>query len=296
MLFDEQLKEKLAKVKSIAIIGAVDKEGRPVDTVGKYLINRGFTIYPVHPVRKNVWGLNTFKSLYELSDYLKANNKNVDVLCFFRASEFCYTHALETIETGLNPNIFWLQEGIINPEAGKYITENSNITYIEDRCIKIDYQKLLPENFECNQCGICCEGKNGIIVDDVKDLPRLLEFLEIENSEKLDEKFTLINNNKRVIRTGENNFCIFYSKEKSCTIHPARPDICRAWPYFRGNIIDKTSFEMAKEDCKGILPFSKHEDFQKEGFSYLKENELLKDINETSSANALKYTENEKKY
>ncbi len=293
-MFDNQLKEKLKNVRSIAIVGAVDKEGRPVDRVGKYLINRGFTVYPVHPVRKDVWGLQTFKDIKDLSIYLKNNEKELDVICFFRASQYCYDHAVEVIESELNPKIFWLQEGIISPEAGNYITKNSNIKYIEDRCIKIDYENLLPNDFECDQCGICCEGKNGIVVDDVKDLPRLLEYFNI-SKEELDNKYTLINNKKRVLRSGEDNYCLFYDKEKSCTIHPARPDICRAWPYFRGNVVDQVSFEMAKDDCKGIMPFAKHENFQKEAFTYLKENNLFKDIDDKSSANALKYSANELK-
>ncbi len=290
-MFDNQLKDILAQVKSIAIIGAVDKEGRPVDRVGKYLINRGFTIYPIHPVRKNVWGLHTFKNIQELADYLKAENKNIDVACFFRASEYCYDHAVETIESGLNPKIFWLQEGIFSPEAGKLITSH-NIKYIEDRCIKVDYQNLLPEDFYCAQCGICCEGKNGIVVDNTKDLPRLLEYFNCD-IEELDAKYTLENNSKRVLRTGENNYCLFYDKQKSCTIHPARPDICRAWPYFRGNLVDEVSFEMAKDDCKGILACAKHENFQKEGFTYLKENQLIKEKSNSSAANALKFSSDE---
>ncbi len=287
-MLDNQLREKLLDVRSIAIIGAVDKEGRPVDRVGKYLINRGFTVYPVHPVRKDVWGFETFKNLFELSEHLKEKNEKLDVACFFRASEYCYDHAVETIESGLNPKIFWLQEGIVNPQAGEYIYKRG-IAYIEDRCIKTEYERLLPEEFFCTQCGICCEGKNGIVVDDSKDLPRLLDYFNV-SLEELDQKYSIENNGKRVLRSGDDNKCLFYDKTKSCTIHPARPDICRAWPYFRGNMVDSISFEMAKDDCGGIMKSSKHENFKKEGFNYLESNNLIKSQADSTAANALKYS------
>ncbi len=285
-MFDNQLRNILLNIQTIAIVGAVDKVGRPVDRVAKYLMERGFTIFPIHPVRKNVWGLQTFKSIAELAEYLKDKEINLDILCLFRASEYCYEHALETIESKIHPSIFWLQEGIVNKQAGEYI-HSHNIKYIEDRCIKTEYKRLLPHEFYCIQCGICCSGKNGIVVDNKTDLPRLLKYFDISLDE-LDKKYTYIHNNKRVLRSSNDNYCIFYDDVKSCLIHKARPDICRAWPYFRGNIVDSISFEMAKSDCKGILKTSKHANFQKEAIEYLNNNNLIKEIDDTSAANALK--------
>ncbi len=293
-MFDHILKEKLKNAKSIAIVGAKDKEGQPVDRVGKYLMARGFKVYPIHPVRKNVWGLETFKSIPEFALALKERNEDIDIICLFRASEYCYDHAVETIESGINPKLFWLQEGIKSEEAGKYMHEHK-VPYVEDLCVKIEYDRFFPQEFNCTMCGVCCEGKNGIVVDDSVDLPRLLEYFSCD-IEELDEKYTVIHNGKRVLRSQDDGTklkCLFYTKEKSCTIHLARPSICRAWPYFKGNMLDNVSLDMAKSDCEGIQVQAKHSAFQKEGLAYLKEQNLLKDFKDKSAANALRYSQEE---
>ncbi len=295
-LFDSQLKEVLRNTKSIAIVGAKDKEGQPVDRVGRYMLSRGFTVYPIHPVRKNVWGLETFKSIPELAEYLKIHSpqeSSPDIICLFRASEYCYEHAIETKESGMKPKIFWLQEGIKNEDAAKCVQE-LGIRYVEDLCVKIEYERFFPKNFECDLCGVCCEGKNGIVVDNHTDLPRLLNYFHC-TEEELDAQYTHIHNNKRVINSGNDGNCLFYDKEKACTIHTARPDICRAWPYFRGNIIDNLSYDMAKSDCKGLRHGKDltHEDFKKEAAHYLLSEKLTKNKSDSSSANALKYSDDE---
>ncbi len=293
-MFDHILKEKLKNCKAIAIVGAKDKEGQPVDRVGRYMMSRGFKVYPIHPVRKNVWGLETFKNIGELALALKEKNEEVDIICLFRASEFCYEHAVETIEAGLKPKIFWLQEGIKSEEAGKYMFEH-NIAYVEDLCVKIEYDRFFPKEFNCTMCGVCCTGENGIVVDDSVDLPRLLDYFSC-SIEELDEKYTFIYNGKRVLRSSVNEeklACMFYSDKKSCTIHTARPSICRAWPYFRGNMLDELSLEMAKSDCEGIQIQAKFENFHNEGYAYLNEHGLIKDMQDKSAANALKYKDEE---
>ena len=52
-------------------------------------------------------------------------------------------------------------------------------------------------------------------------------------------------------------------------MHAAKPAICRAWPYFRGNLVDRESLEMAKDFCPGIPRTQEHRDFAREGVRYL---------------------------
>ncbi len=66
LLDEKKLASLLDEVKVIAVIGAVDKPGRPVDMVGRYLIDAGFKVIPVHPKRQNVWG---FKHINPSSIY-----------------------------------------------------------------------------------------------------------------------------------------------------------------------------------------------------------------------------------
>ncbi len=66
MLFDTQLERLFKENSVIAIVGAKDKAGSPVEHVGRYLIGQGYEVLPVHPVRKDVWGLPTYASLQDL--------------------------------------------------------------------------------------------------------------------------------------------------------------------------------------------------------------------------------------
>ena len=84
-MHDDDLRSILARVKNIAVIGAKDKPG-PVDRVGRYLIEAGFTVFPVHPARKEVWGLPVSPTLADVPE-------RIDLVDVFRAPEFCLAHA-----------------------------------------------------------------------------------------------------------------------------------------------------------------------------------------------------------
>lgn len=135
MLFDDTLRTLLQSVHSIAIVGAKDKEGQDVDRVGRYLMAAGYTVYPVHPVRRGVWGLPTFASLAHVPE-------PVDMVNLFRAPQYCAEHAQEILQLSWKPRIFWMQQGIRSAEAG-LLMHQAGIKVIEDRCIMVDHRNLL---------------------------------------------------------------------------------------------------------------------------------------------------------
>ena len=60
-----------------------------------------------------------------------------------------------------------------------------------------------------------------------------------------------------------------------CQVHAGKPDICRAWPFFRGNLVDAESFAMARSFCPGINSQISHEEFVRAGLTYLRKENLL---------------------
>lgn len=138
--------------------------------------------------------------------------------------------------------------------------------------------------FDCRMCGICCEGKGGIVVSPT-DLPRICAFLE-QSPAEFAARYGEQHNGKLKIRTGDDGFCVFFVQGKGCSVHPAKPDICRAWPFFRGNIVDAESYTMAKEFCAGIRSDATHAEFVAEGRAYLQEQGLHAE-NPHTEANAL---------
>lgn len=137
LISEQELTGLLRQVKTIAIVGAVDKPGRPVDRVGRYLIEAGFTVIPVHPKRKEVWGLPTYPTLADIP-------VPVDMVDLFRRAELCPEHAHEVLAMNSLPKCFWMQSGIVSHEA-REILKGHPITVIEDRCTMVDHRDLMEK-------------------------------------------------------------------------------------------------------------------------------------------------------
>jgi len=138
-MFDlAELAPRLAKVKTIAVLGAKDVPGQPVDRVGRYLIAAGFLVFPVHPVRQNVWGRPTYATLDRIPE-------PVDLVDVFRAAQFCPDHARECLALTPLPAVFWMQSGIVSAPARRLL-EAAGVFVVEDRCLMIEHQRLSPNH------------------------------------------------------------------------------------------------------------------------------------------------------
>jgi predicted CoA-binding protein len=136
-MFDDHIRALLSTADTIAIVGAKDTPGRPVDAVGRYLIQAGYTVWPVHPVRRSAWGLPVFASLAELPD-------KADIINLFRAASACPDHAREVLALPWQPSAFWMQTGISSPEAGRMLAAHG-ISVMEDICIMVEHHRLFAK-------------------------------------------------------------------------------------------------------------------------------------------------------
>lgn len=131
---EKELAALLNEVKTIAVVGASDKPNRPVDGVARALMDRGFKIIPVHPKRKEVWGLTTYATVKDIPE-------PVDCVDLFRAAQWCPGHAEEVLEMSPLPKVFWMQSGICSNEA-RTILKDHDITVVEDRCLMVDVSRM----------------------------------------------------------------------------------------------------------------------------------------------------------
>ena len=139
---DELIKQTLASAKTIAMVGvsSIKKEvstnikRRPSIIVMKYLQEFGYRVIPVNPFSagKKIYGETVVAELEDIKI-------PIDIVDVFRPSNEAPTHAEKTIQIGAK--VFWLQYGIQSDEAEKII-RSKNITYITNRCIKQEYQRL----------------------------------------------------------------------------------------------------------------------------------------------------------
>lgn len=127
--------------------------------------------------------------------------------------------------------------------------------------------------FNCRMCGHCCEGSGGIVVSPT-DLTRLAAYLG-HAPETVVELYCYHVGDKLKIRSGDDGYCVFFKQGQGCGVHEGKPAICRAWPFFRGNIEDPASLAMAKEFCPGISLEAQHADFAQAGRTYLRQKGLL---------------------
>ena len=141
---DEQLiKQILTSAKTIAMVGvsSIQKKElsnnikrRPSIIVMKYLQEFGYRVIPINPSAAG-------KKIYGETVVAKLENVTIpiDMVNVFRPSKEATMIAKQTVEIGAK--VLWLQYGIQNQEAQK-IAKSANITYIANRCIKQEYQRL----------------------------------------------------------------------------------------------------------------------------------------------------------
>ncbi len=139
--------------------------------------------------------------------------------------------------------------------------------------------------FVCRRCGECCTGQGGIVLRG-RDQKRLADALKLSLAE-FQARCTERRGGKLRLRSGVDGACIFHRVDGGCGVHGARPDICRAWPFFRGNLIDSYSFALAKEGCPGILPEASFERFARVGKACLLREGLAVTRADGQSPNAL---------
>ena len=125
--------EKLLKeITSIAIVGLSPKEDRPSNMVARYLMDAGYTIYPVNPGQKEILG----KICYP--DLLSIPNK-VDVVNIFRKPEDVPPIVDDAVAIGAQA--VWMQQGI-SSDSGADAARSNGLFVVMDRCIKIDHSAL----------------------------------------------------------------------------------------------------------------------------------------------------------
>ena len=128
------IKKILLKNKTIAMIGVSLDSSKPSTIVMKYMQKYGFRVIPVNPKAKGekILGEEVFAKLEEIKI-------PIDMVDVFRPSKEALEIAKDTVKIGAK--VLWLQLGISSKEA-KEVVESNNIDYVENRCTKMEYQKI----------------------------------------------------------------------------------------------------------------------------------------------------------
>ena len=129
----------LNSVKTMAIVGASANDVRPSFFVQKYLLKKGFDVYPVNPsqVGNEILGRKVYARLAEVPVAL-------DMVDIFRASDAVPDIVDEVLQLDPLPKVIWMQLTVRNDEAAA-LAEAAGIKVVMNRCPKIEYGRLSGE-------------------------------------------------------------------------------------------------------------------------------------------------------
>jgi hypothetical protein len=133
---DAFLRDILLTVKTIAMVGASDKETRPSFGVFAFLLAQGYHVIGVNPglAGRRVHGTTFFKSLADIPE-------PIDMVDIFRNSAAAGAVVDEALALDPKPKVIWMQLGVQDDVAGAR-AQALGIKVVMNHCPKIEYQHL----------------------------------------------------------------------------------------------------------------------------------------------------------
>jgi uncharacterized protein len=132
---DDYIADILSGARTFAFVGASANTSRPSYFAMKYLMGKGYKIFPVNPglAGKEILGQEAYASL-------------ADVVDVFRSSDAALEIVREAIalKDKLGLTTVWMQLGVRN-EAAAAEAEAAGLKVVMNRCPKIEYGRLSGE-------------------------------------------------------------------------------------------------------------------------------------------------------
>jgi len=136
---DSYIRGILNTMKTIAMVGASEKDNRPSYFAFKYLLERGYRMIPVNPghAGETMLGQKVYARLSDIPE-------PIDMVDIFRASKYVLPIVQEALSLKTRPQVIWMQLGIRNDEAAA-LAEANGMKVVMNRCPKIEYGRLSSE-------------------------------------------------------------------------------------------------------------------------------------------------------
>jgi uncharacterized protein len=136
---DDYIRGILNTVKTIAMVGASEKENRPSYFAFKYLLERGYRMIPVNPghAGETMLGQKTYGKLADIPE-------PVHMVDIFRGSQYAPAIVAEALALKPRPQVIWMQLGVRSDEAAT-LAEANGFKIVMNRCPKIEYGRLSSE-------------------------------------------------------------------------------------------------------------------------------------------------------
>jgi hypothetical protein len=136
---DAYISAILHETRTIAVVGASANDVRPSFFVTKYLIDKGYAVYPINPGQagKDILGRPVYARLADVSE-------PIDMVDVFRASAAAAGVVDEALALDPLPKVIWLQLGV-RDDAAAAKAEAAGVKVVMNRCPKIEYGRMSGE-------------------------------------------------------------------------------------------------------------------------------------------------------
>ena len=124
----KDLKNILENVTTIAMIGASSNPDRDSFKVMKYLIEKGYKVFPVNPneIKNKILNIQCFPNLSSIP-------RKIDMVDIFRSKEFVMEITQDAIKADVK--VIWTQEGVIDKNS-QDLAKKAGIIFVMDECPK----------------------------------------------------------------------------------------------------------------------------------------------------------------
>ena len=135
----DYIRDILTSVRTIALVGASSNTVRPSYFVLKYLIDKGYEVFPVNPgtAGKEILGRMVYGNLKDIP-------VPIDMVDIFRNSAAAGPVVDEALSLDPLPRVIWMQLTVRNDEAAAR-AEAKGVKVVMNRCPKMEYGKLSGE-------------------------------------------------------------------------------------------------------------------------------------------------------
>jgi uncharacterized protein len=131
---DQELRDLLTSVETIALVGASAKPERASNSVMAFLLAHGYRVIPVNP------GLGGQRILDQaVVERLSDIGEPIDLVDIFRNSDAAGDSVDEAVAIGAKA--VWMQLGVINQDAAER-AEAAGLKVVMDHCPKIEIARL----------------------------------------------------------------------------------------------------------------------------------------------------------
>ncbi len=121
-------------LETFAVVGCSSTPTKDAHRIPKFMLERGYDIVPVNPNADEIFGREPYDRLADVAE-------EIDVVNVFRPSDEV-SGIVDAVLERDDVDTVWTQLGIRDPDAGRRV-EDSGRRYVEDRCLKVEYNRLM---------------------------------------------------------------------------------------------------------------------------------------------------------